>query len=264
MPGEIGERSRRSLARKVTRRGNDEARGLAQQSRAKSGIGQRAQPQGHIGAFGDQVFGPVGHQQLDAQFRMLRREARQTRDDFANSEMPPTTPPAMCRAGCLLRARHFRHRRDRQNLPRPFEKHPAGVGRRDVPRGAQEKLHTQPRLEVCHHPRYRGLRHPEFARDAEKLPVSPARTKAVSSRSRSLIRLAYKSDTRWLVYCAAASMSSLRSRPGAGGRKNEEGGANDDDSPHHRSDERNRPRGSRQTGAVRRPCHGRGPQRATR
>jgi NAD(P)-dependent dehydrogenase (short-subunit alcohol dehydrogenase family) len=39
---------------------------------------------------------------------------------------------------------------------------------------------------------------------------------------------------------------------------------NDDDSPHHRSDQRNRPRGSRQTGAVRRSCHGRGPQRGTR
>ena len=62
VPGEIGERSRHSLARKVARRGNDQARGLAQQSRAKSRIRQPAQSQGHIGPFGDQILGPVRHQ----------------------------------------------------------------------------------------------------------------------------------------------------------------------------------------------------------
>ena len=62
MPGEIGERSRHSLARKIARRGNGHARGLAQQSRAKSGIRQPAQSQGHIGPLGDQVLGPVRHQ----------------------------------------------------------------------------------------------------------------------------------------------------------------------------------------------------------
>jgi NAD(P)-dependent dehydrogenase (short-subunit alcohol dehydrogenase family) len=35
--------------------------------------------------------------------------------------------------------------------------------------------------------------------------------------------------------------------------------ANDDDSPHHRRDQRNRPRDSRKTRAVRRSCYGRGP-----
>ena len=53
-----------------------------------------------------------------------------------------------------------------EDLARPLEKHPAGVGRRDVPRGAQEQLHVQPRLEACDHARYRRLRHPELARDA--------------------------------------------------------------------------------------------------
>ena len=45
VPGEVGGRLRRSPAGKVRRRGNGEARSLAQQPRAESGIGQRAQPQ---------------------------------------------------------------------------------------------------------------------------------------------------------------------------------------------------------------------------
>jgi hypothetical protein len=53
-----------------------------------------------------------------------------------------------------------------EDLPRPFEKHPSGFGRGDVPRGAQEQLHAQPRLEACDHPRYRRLRQPELASDA--------------------------------------------------------------------------------------------------
>jgi hypothetical protein len=63
---------------------------------------------------------------------------------------------------------HFLHRQIAEDLPGPFEKHPAGVGRRDTPRGAQEQLHIKPRLEACDHPRYRRLRYPEFARDAGK------------------------------------------------------------------------------------------------
>src|SRR5262249_61969464 len=62
VPREGGGRLWRSPARKIGRRGNGQTRSLAQQPRAKSGIGKRAQPQGHIGAFGDQILGPVGHQ----------------------------------------------------------------------------------------------------------------------------------------------------------------------------------------------------------
>jgi hypothetical protein len=50
VPGEVGGRLRRSPARKVCRRGNGESRSAPQQSRAEPGIGQMAQPQGHIGA----------------------------------------------------------------------------------------------------------------------------------------------------------------------------------------------------------------------
>jgi hypothetical protein len=42
-----------------------------------------------------------------------------------------------------------------EDLPRPFEKNPAGVGRYNVPRDAQEELHTRPHLDACDHPRYR-------------------------------------------------------------------------------------------------------------
>src|SRR5579864_404258 len=52
----------------------------------------------------------------------------------------------------------------------------------------------------------------------EKLPVSPARTKAVNSRSRSLMHLAYKSDTR-RSSTARALRRHLPAQPGreAGG-----------------------------------------------
>jgi hypothetical protein len=87
-------------------------------------------------------------------------------DDFTNSECPRQRhPQRAAQAVCSARG-IFGIVEIAEDLPRPFEKHPAGVGRRDVPRGAQEQLHTQPRLEACHHPRYRWLRHPEFARDA--------------------------------------------------------------------------------------------------
>jgi hypothetical protein len=75
--------------RKVDRRGNSEARSLAQQPRAQSGIGQKAQTQGHISAFGDQILGPVGHQQLDAQFRMLCRDLPRRAPKAASHQAAP-------------------------------------------------------------------------------------------------------------------------------------------------------------------------------
>jgi hypothetical protein len=91
---------------------------------------------------------------------MPRREARQARNDFASSECPGQRHP-QCAAQAVRAARCiFGVVEITKDLPRPFEKHPAGFGRRDAPCGAQEKLHTQPRFEVCHHSRYRRLRHP--------------------------------------------------------------------------------------------------------
>ena len=183
VPGEVGGRLRRSPARKVGRRGNGEARSLAQQPRAESGIGQRAQPQGHIGAFGDQILGPVGHQQLDAQFRMLRREARQTRDDFANSECPRQRHPqraaqAVCSArgifGIVEIARGFaapvRETPGRRRSARRAAWCARAASHPAAPRGSA----TIRDIDGCDTPSSRATR--------EKLPVSPARTKAVNSR----------------------------------------------------------------------------------
>ena len=84
-----------------------------------------------------------------------------------------------------------------EDLPGPFQKHPAGVGRRDVPRGAQEKqLHTSRASRLAAIRDIDGCDTPSSRATREKLPVSPARMKAVNSSRRSLIQLAYKSDAR--------------------------------------------------------------------
>src|SRR5579859_6610583 len=88
------------------------------------------------------------------------------RDDFTSSECARKRhPQRAAQAACSARGT-FSLVEIAEDLPRPFEKHPAGAGRRNVPRSAQKQLQTQPRLEACHHPRYRRLRHPELARDA--------------------------------------------------------------------------------------------------
>ena len=99
---------------------------------------------------------------------MLRGKAGQTRNHFASSQRPRQRDP-QCAAQAVHAARGiFGIIEIAEDLLRPLEKHPPGLGQRNVPRGAQEKLDTQPRLEVRHHPRYRGLRHPELARDARE------------------------------------------------------------------------------------------------
>ena len=108
-------------------------------------------------------------EQLDAQFRMPLFEGGQSGDDFANAERPRQRhPQGAAQAVCSARG-IFGIVEIAEDLPRPFEKEPAGVGRDDVPRSAQQKLHAQPRLEACDNPRYRWLRHPEFARDAREV-----------------------------------------------------------------------------------------------
>src|SRR6476620_8700527 len=66
--------------------------------------------------------------------------------------MLPTALPATCRAGRVLRARHLGIVEIAEGAA-PVRETSGRVGRRDVPRGVQEQLHIQPRLEA-------------FARDA--------------------------------------------------------------------------------------------------
>ena len=97
---------------------------------------------------------------------MLPREARQTRNNFTDSECTRQGHPQHAAQAVRSARGIFGIVEIAEDLPCPFEERPTGVGRRDAPRGAQKQLHTQPRLEACDHPRYRRLRHPEFARDA--------------------------------------------------------------------------------------------------
>ena len=60
---------------------------------------------------------------------MLLHEPRQTGDDFTNSECPRQRHP-QCAAQAVHAARGiFGVVEFAEDLPRPFEKHPAGVGR---------------------------------------------------------------------------------------------------------------------------------------
>jgi hypothetical protein len=75
--------------------------------------------------------------------------------------------------------------------------------------GRASRLATIRDIDGCDTPSSRATR--------EKLPVSPARTKAVNSRSASLMPLAYKSDTRRPSTARAPSTSSSPAVSGAPG-----------------------------------------------
>src|SRR6202030_952653 len=79
--------------------------------------------------------------------------------------MPPTAPPATCRAGCLLRARHFRHRRDRRGFAAPVRETP---GRRRSAR----------RAAWC----ARAASHPAAPRGLPPSAISTAATPGVRAR----------------------------------------------------------------------------------
>src|ERR1700730_2497860 len=79
--------------------------------------------------------------------------------------MPPTAPPAMCRAGCPRRARHFRHRRDRRGFAAPVRETP---GRRRSAR----------RAAWC----ARAASHPAAPRGLPPSAISTAATPRVPAR----------------------------------------------------------------------------------
>src|ERR1700694_4972594 len=79
--------------------------------------------------------------------------------------MPPTAPPATCRAGRLLRARHFRHRLDRRGFAAPVRETP---GRRRSAR----------RAAWC----ARAASHPAAPRGLPPSAISTAATPRVRAR----------------------------------------------------------------------------------
>src|SRR6516164_1600015 len=79
--------------------------------------------------------------------------------------MPPTAPPATCRAGCLLREWHFRHRRDRRGFAAPVRETPG-------PRQSAQ------RLAWC----VRTASHPAAPRGLRPSAISTAATPRVRAR----------------------------------------------------------------------------------
>ena len=81
---------------------------------------------------------------------MLLCEARQTRDNFTDSECPRQGHPQRAAEAINSSRGIFGIIKIAEDLPGPFEKHATGVGQRYVPRVAQEQLYAEPR--------FRGLR----------------------------------------------------------------------------------------------------------
>src|SRR5216684_2217599 len=99
---------------------------------------------------------------------MLRNESRQTGNDLADSECAGHRNP-QCASQALQTSRCiFGLIEIPQDATCSFEKRAAGIRWRHLPRGAQKKLDSEPRLKVRHHSGYGRLRDPEFASHARE------------------------------------------------------------------------------------------------
>ena len=110
-------------------------------------FGQVPDPEREVGPFGDQVLVAVRHHQIDLQERMPGQERRQQRDDLPGAVARRKGDPQDARQAVGPARRVLGVVDGEEGLARPPQQGFAGVGRRHLPRGADQKLDAEPALE---------------------------------------------------------------------------------------------------------------------
>ena len=144
-------------------RGEEKAARAFELSRDKARIRQIAYPQREIGALGDQILVPVGHQEVDLEQRMPGEKSRQQRHDAPGAVARRQRDPEHAAQAVGAARRALRVVDRKQRLARLAEQRLAGVVAETCRVVRTRSLTARRPLERRDRSGYGGLRQAEFA-----------------------------------------------------------------------------------------------------